>query len=335
MSSSSKRPSLDPRAKHGEFSALRFDPVPWLLSSQNPAIEALVRRDFLGQVIETRTLWGLAEPARLLRRQQRDGSWRYPAPRPGPQNYDLYETLQVLGCLVTQYAFDRRHPAIEKAAAYVFSCQSRQGDYRGIYGNQTAPTYTPALMEVLILAGYADHRSIGRAFRWLLVNRQNDGGWAIAARTRDQKLVRDWQRVMSARPVAADASRPFSHLVTGMVLRAFAAHPRHRRSGAAKAAATLLKSRFFQADKYPDRRAAAYWTRFTFPFQFTDLLTSLDSLGKLGLPAVDPDVAPALAWFAERQERDGSFSLDFLRRHDPQLPFWVGLALCRALARFA
>jgi hypothetical protein len=189
-------------------------------------------------------------------------------------------------------------------------------------------------MEVLILAGYADHRSIERAFRWLLTSRQDDGGWAIAARTRDQRLVRDWQTVMAAPPVEADRTRPSSHLVTGMVLRAFAAHPRQRRSSAARTAAGLLKSRFFQPDRYPDRRAAAYWTKFGFPFQFTDLLTSLDSLGKFGLPASDPDVAAALSWFRGRQNRDGSFELDLLRARDPHLPYWLGLALCRALARF-
>jgi hypothetical protein len=118
-----------------------------------------------------------------------------------------------------------------------------------------------------------------------------------------------------------------------MALRAFAAHPRYRRSSAARTAARLLKSRFFQPDKYPDRRAPGYWTKFSFPFQFTDLLTSLDSLGKLGFPASDPDVGAAVAWFRGRQSRDGSFSLDLLRARDPHLPFWLGLALCRALAR--
>jgi hypothetical protein len=97
----------------------------------------------------------------------------------------------------------------------------------------------------------------------------------------------------------------------------------------------LLKSRFFQPDKYPDRRAAAYWTRFCFPFQFTDLLTSLDSLGKLRFPPSDPEVAAALSWFRGRQNQDGSFTLDLLRARDPHLPVWLGLALCRALARFS
>jgi hypothetical protein len=314
---------------------LRFDPIPWLRSTDNRAITAILRRDLGGERLDTRALWELPEPTRLLRRQQPDGSWPYPTPRPGPQNYDLYQTLQVLARLVTQFGFDRRHPAIERAADYVFSCQSRDGDYRGIYGRQPAPTYTPALMEVLILAGYADHSSIDRAFQWLLSSRQDDGGWAIAARTRDQRLVRDWQEVMAAPPIEADRSRPFSHLVTGMVLRAFAAHPRMRRSTAATTAARLLKERFFQPDRYPDRQAAGYWTKFGFPFQFTDLLTSLDSLGKLGFPASDPNVAAALAWFRSRQNRDGSFALDLLRARDPDLRYWLGLALCRAIARFS
>ena len=84
-----------------------------------------------------------------------------------------------------------------------------------------------------------------------------------------------------------------------MVLRAFVAHSRHRRSRVAKHAAALLASRFFQPDKYADRRGREYWTKFTYPFVFTDLLTSLDSLGRLAFSADHPDISRAIAWFAK------------------------------------
>jgi hypothetical protein len=295
----------------------------------------LVERDLLGQKRDLRGLWALREPARLLGRQRADGSWAYPTEKPPPYNYDLYQTFNTLGELVYKYGLDRRHPAIERGAAYVFSCQAAEGDYRGIYGRQPAHTYTPALMEVLIDAGFRDHPSIERAFAWLLDTRQEDGGWAIPARTRDKRVVKDWQTVGRSPPIAADRSRPFSHLVTGMVLRAFAAHPRRRRSRVAREAALLLKSRLFKPDKYPDRRGPEYWTKFTYPFGFTDLLTALDSLGRVGLPADDPEVAAAIAWFRKQQKPDGSFDLVMRRGlSDKRLPYWLGLAVCRALRRF-
>jgi hypothetical protein len=322
--------------KHALAGLLRHDPVQWLLSAQDQAVTALVKRDLLGQEVNiVEKLWDLPEVRRILRRQQANGSWRYPVEKPSPYNYDLYATFDTLGILVGKYGFHRRHPAVEQAAAYVFSCQAPEGDYRGIYGNQPAHTYTSALMEVLIEAGYQDHPSIERAFRWLLDTRQDDGGWAIPARTRGKNYANDWEGVALGGPIDSDRGKPSSHLVTGMVLRALAAHPRHRRLRAATDAATMLKSRFFKPDKYADRRGREYWTKFTFPFHFTDLLTSLDSLGRMGLSADDPDISAVIAWFVEQQKPNGSFDLAMCRgTSDKRLPYWLGLALCRALCRF-
>ena len=162
---------------------------------------------------------------------------------------------------------------------------------------------------------------------WLLDSQQDDGGWAIPARTRRER----WD---ASRPIQADTSKPFSHMVTGMVLRAFAAHPRYRRTRAAKDAAALLKSRFFKPDKYTDRRGREFWTKFTYPFGYTDLLTALDSLGRMGFGKGDPDIELAIAWFREKQNTDGSFNLAMRRGlSDKRLPYWLGLAVCRALAR--
>jgi hypothetical protein len=323
------------KARGGRKWLLAHDPVPWLLSAKDAAVTTFVRRDLLGVKVDVRTLWDLRDPQRLVGRQQANGSWRYPVKKSPPQNYDLYQTFVTLGELVGKYGFDRRHPAVAKAAQYVFSCQTAAGDFRGIYGNQPAHTYTPALMEVLIGAGYGDGPEIARAFRWLLATRQDDGGWAIPTRTRDLNLVKDWAAITSQPEVEADPTRPFSHLVTGMVLRAFAAHPRYRRTAAAHRAAELLKSRLFKADKYSDRKGPEYWTKFTYPFQFTDLLTSLDSFGKLGFSADDADIVRAIDWFRKQQKPGGAFVFAMCRGiGDKRLPLWLGLALCRALLRF-
>lgn len=310
------------------------DPLRPLLGSRVAAIELLTRRDLLGEVVDITSLWELREPARLLRRQRSDGAWTYPAGKNGPQNYDLLETFRSLGILVAEYGFDRRHPGIERAARYVLECQSPEGDLRGIYGTQPAHTYTGGLLELLIQAGYGDHPAIARAFRWLVGTRQEDGGWAIPARTRDRRLVRDWRTVMAGPPIEADRSKPSSHLVTGMVLRAFAAHPRQRRSAAASRAGRLLEARILKPDPYPDRRAAAYWTRCSYPFWFTDVISALDTLGRIGLSPELPGISRAMAWLGSRQRRDGTFDLTVLRGKDPNLPLWLGLAISRAVARF-
>ena len=79
---------------------------------------------------------------------------------------------------------------------------------------------------------------VEKGFRFLLTNRQADGGWA-------------WRGVRTD-----SAARPSSHLVTGMALRAFAASATRRTSREARRAAELLATRFLQPDRYPDRKAA-------------------------------------------------------------------------------
>jgi hypothetical protein len=107
--------------------------------------------------------------------------------------------------------------------------------------------------------------------RWLLAMRQNDGGWAIPARTLGLPL----KAMLSSREaLEPDRSCPSSHLVTGIVVRALAAHRRYRRSPDTRRAAELLKSRFFCRDAYPDRAAPSYWLVFSYPYWWTDLRLS-------------------------------------------------------------
>jgi hypothetical protein len=87
--------------KHALAGLLRHDPVQWLLSAQDQAVTALVKRDLLGQEVNiVEKLWDLPEVRRILRRQQANGSWRYPVEKPSPYNYDLYATFDTLGILV-------------------------------------------------------------------------------------------------------------------------------------------------------------------------------------------------------------------------------------------
>jgi hypothetical protein len=99
-------------------------------------------------------------------------------------------------------------------------------------------------MELLIKAGYGDDPRIERAFRWLLSIRQTDGGWTIPFLTTGMS----WDEgVRAPAPIPPDRSKPFSHLATGAVLRAFADHPAWRQSPAAIQAGALLATRLFQA----------------------------------------------------------------------------------------
>jgi len=319
----------------GDWSAaLRVDPIPLLLGCGHPAIEAFTRRDLLDdRSVRVSDLWELPEACRVLARQQPDGRWRYPNPKPeirSVDDYDQLETYRQLSGLVHRFGFDRRHPAVEAAKGFLATFQTADGDYRGIYGPQYTPNYSAAITEVLIHAGYGRDPQVEATMRWLVAVRQHDGGWAIPSRTRGERL--DVMR-SGAELVEPDRTRPSSHLVTGIVLRAFAAHPRRRRSAAARDAARWLATRIFQRDHYPDHAAPSYWTVFSYPFWWTDLLSALDTFTTLGWTSGDRAVASGVEWFVEHQDPGGLWNPGRNRPKRPDSDHWVALAICRALRR--
>jgi hypothetical protein len=316
---------------------LTTDPLPALFGGGDPALAYFVRRDLLEQGVgQVETLWSLPEAVRLAARQQADGSWHYPgkSDHPAPNaNYDLLETYRSLRLLVEMYGFQREHPALARAAEYVFSCQTNEGDIRGILGNQYMPYYHGAILELLIKAGYADDERVHKGLAWLLSMRQEDGGWIVPAQTvpAKQKTPRFWR----GPALPPDRGRPSSHLATGMVLRAFAAHPDYHRRPEVIAASERLKERLFQADKYNDRKAPSYWLKFQFPFWWPSLVTALDNLSWLGFDRHDSDIAGGLDWFIANQSADGLWETGYGKGKEAvRMRHWVGLAICRVVKRF-
>ncbi|MCL5985430.1 MAG: hypothetical protein M1371_02560 [Actinobacteria bacterium] len=314
---------------------LRVDPIPVLLSSNNTAIDFFARRDLLYENTGSiETLWELPQVKKILNRQLEDGCWKYPGG--GKENlrskedYNQLETYRVLGQLVEKYGLNNQHSGIKKAAEYLFSCQTREGDFRGIYGNQYSSNYTAAIMELLIKAGYKDDPRIINGFTWLLNIRQKDGGWAIPLRTVGVKFNND---LMATNTVQPDLTKPSSHLVTGVVLRAFAAHEDYKKTDDAIRAGELLTSRFFKKDAYPDRQTVEYWTRVSFPFWFTDIVSALDSLSLMGFTMKNIFIKDALGKLKNMQRDDGLFELKLLKTGDRELKFWVCLAVCKIFKR--
>jgi len=279
-------------------------------------------------------LWGIPAARKILSKQQAEGSWRYHGNRPGDEfgeAYELLETWKVLRGLVEMFTFNRKHPSIERACEYILGYQTDEGDIRGILSNQYAPYYTGSILEILIKAGYEEDERILKGMQWLLDMRQADGGWIIPL---TMFKMQAYYQLFNQPPIPPDRSLPFSHLVTGMVIRAFAAHPIYRDSPEAIHAGRLLKSRFFQKDAYTSHQAADYWVKFQFPFWWTDLLTVMDSLMRLGFDPADPDVGHALEWFMEHQGEDGLWRAHYGGTSKGFSDEWVTLAVCRMLKYF-
>jgi Squalene-hopene cyclase C-terminal domain len=316
---------------------LTVDPAP-LLASHNAAIAYFARRDLLGEGDDpVSVLWDLPEARRVLGKQSPNGSWRYPGGKRAirsQENYDQLETFRQLGILVEKFGLNRQHSSVERAATYLLSFQTDEGDLRGIYGNQYATTYVGAILEVLIKAGYADDPRIAKALAWLLAMRQRDGGWAIPVRTVGVPFPEFVDVERHPQPLAPDGSKPSSHLVTGMVLRAFSVHPAWLKATEVGQAGGLLTNRLYKRDAYADRGDVSYWERVSFPFWFTDIVSSLDTLSRLGFDPGTPTISAALARLQELQRADGTFAFKLLRAKDKDLPLWICLAVCRSLRRW-
>lgn len=326
---------------------LRCDPVGPLLETADGALEHFVRRDLVDERdAPPPDLARLPEPSRLLGRQQPDGAWRPPASQQARKpavDCRLIETWKHLRILIGKYGLDRTHPGIGLAAEHVLSCQAREGDIRGMLAGQQAMYYTGALLGLLIRAGYAEDARVLAGMEWLLAMRQDDGGWVGTPFQTVPLSGADIAELTtrSTEPFADhDRTRPFSHNWTGMVLRAFAAHPRYRRCEAAQRAAELLASRFFQPDAYRSYGHADNWLRFQYPYWWNHLLAALDVVVEIGLGMEDANVARAVAWFADNQEPSGLWRASYStihRRPDPERTVaearWISYAIARVLKR--
>lgn len=87
-------------------------------------------------------------------------------------------------------------------------------------------------------------------------NRQNDGGWAIPYRTVGKEELKNRYSNPHSKnlpPLSPDKTKPSSHLVTGMALRALSISPTWKSKSETLEAARWLTTRFFQEDYYEDR----------------------------------------------------------------------------------
>ncbi len=296
-----------------------------------------IKRDLVERPVElVEKLWDLPEPARLVRVQRPDGAWKYPGNTHGGvpgQNYALLETYRNIRVLVEQHGFTCAHPALQRAAEYIFGCQTAEGDIRGILGNQYMPYYHGAILELLIKAGYTADARVRLGLDWLLEMRQEDGGWIVPTQAVPSK--KRTPEFWSGSPVPPERSRPHAHLATGMVLHAFAAHPDYRQRPEIITAGNCLKQRLFQADKYTDRKAPTYWLKFQFPFWWTSLMTALDTLARLGFGKEEAEIARGLDWFLSHQEEDGLWPTGYGKGRQAEANRrWAGLAACRMLRRY-
>jgi hypothetical protein len=301
-----------------------------LFDSGNEALIAFTKQNLLGEKVNLNKLWKLPRVERILKEQQSNGSWLYPNKKAMLQsstNYNQYQTYKAIAELVEFYGLTKNHDSVKRAAEYLFSFQTKDGEFRGMYGNQYSPNYSASIAEFLIKAGYENDLRIAKSLKWLLKMRQNDGGWAIPLRTRNKGIG----VIFEKETIEPDKTKPFSHLVTGIVLRPFSLIKECR--SRVEDAALLLAGRVFARDKYPDRIGVEYWTKFTFPYHWTDLLSTLDTLTLIGLRN-HPKISDIMHWFENHKQENGIYQVDVMAGAKyKDVKYWITLQYLTVLNR--
>jgi hypothetical protein len=302
------------RFPSGWRARLARDPVPILLREGSPGLVARVRRDLIDdeEAPGPAEVATYAEVKAFLRKQEANGSF---APRPPEKGLGSQKFSRAVATIrglerMADFGLDHTTAAVQKAAELLLASQGSDGGIADLAVGDTPDARTKAValhfegwaLAALCRAGYDADPRVARGFRFLLSSRQADGGWA-------------WRGVRTD-----SAARPSSHLVTGMVLRAFAASPTQRTSREAKRAAELLATRFLQPDRYPDRKAASYWEQLSEPRFYTDVLDALDAVTAVGLGKENSGVRTAEAYLRGRQNPDGLWYPGSPVRPDPMTP---------------
>jgi hypothetical protein len=275
---------------------------------------------------------------RVLESQAGDGSWIGPSSRfrRGEDKTDrLIETLKNLFRL-HDFGCTNEEPVVRKAISFLFACQTREGDFRAASINEYTPGFHALTLEIFCRYGLDADPRVQKGFRWILHHRQKDKGWAIPCRTLSPREAEKRVRAESAGkvgPLQSNISKPSSHFITGLALRALAESPTWRTSPEFRAVADLLVRRFFQDDRYEDRRDASHWEELSYPFWSTNILSVLDALATAGATGKKPQVQAALDWLIGRQGPSGCWEVRS-RKAVFEDHLWVTYAVLRVLKRF-
>jgi hypothetical protein len=327
---------------------LNGDPVPWLLSDDNPAVRTAALRLLEDRspddedVRRAREAAMRAGPiAAILDAQHPDGYWVKPGPGYAPKYTGT--VWQVI--FLDQLGADGTDSRVQRACEYLLS--HTQAESGGFGASSFAKSSSPPsscvihclngnLLRALAGFGWLDDERTQRAVAWQARAITGEGdfryyqsgtsgpGFRCAA---NEKLPCAWGAVKALRGLARiPAERRTPHVVEAL------------RQGA-----EFLLGRDVAAADYPvaygNEKPSGSWFKLGFPSGYVaDLLQLLELLCELGY-AGDPRLVPAVQWLLSRQDGEGRWRNEYAyngktwvnieRQGEPSR--WVTLRACTAL----
>ncbi len=319
-------------------SALRGDPLPWLLDPADPAIRHLALTELLDEssdepaVRRARNAAMRTDPiAAILGSQADDGWWVKPGPGYGPKYTGTVWSLMFL----EQMGADPRDRRIEHACDYVL--QHTQAPNGGFGWRSTNSSVVHCLngnlVRALIVFGRLDDARVQASIAW-------------EARSITGEDVDRWYRWATSGPGFGCGINGTLPCGWGAIkaLRGLAAIPPRRRSAIVRRALTqgaaFLLDHDLSSGGFPtDSDVSPKWAQFGFPSGYVaDALQGLEVLVELG-HGKDPRLAPTVDLVLGKQNEQGRWRNEsgyrgklWVDLDPPRMPSkWVTLRACRAL----
>lgn len=327
---------------------VRADPLPWLLSGEDPAVRAAALQRLLGerpdapQVSRARAAAMDVDPIRAILAAQDPAGWWA---KPGPGYAPKYKGTVWQVIFLDQLGADPAHPQVARACDYVLEwCPSSSGGF-GASGvaKEAAPPPSSVihclngnLLRALLGFGRLDDPRVRAAIEW-------------AARAITGEDIPRWYRAGTSGPGFACAANEHQPCAWGALkeLSALARIPSGRRTPlvqrAVDAGVAFLFSRDPAAADYPmgwgNTKPNGSWFKPGFPIGYvSDVLQTLEVLAELG-HGHDPRLARALAWVEGLQDAQGRWVNRYAYRGKTWIDIdgqgrpskWVTLRACTVL----
>jgi len=319
-------------------SALRGDPLPWLLERDHPAVRHLALRYLLDEpedapaVRRARAAMMRAAPiAPILEAMDPEGWWVQPGARYGPKYRGWFWSIGFL----EQMGADPRDRRVQRACDYVLAHGQAPGGGFGWTATNSGVAHclTGNTLRALIAFGRLDDERVRHGLAW--------EASAITGEGHER-----WYPGATSGPGFECGINGGLPCGWGAIkaLRAFAAIPPRRRTRAVRCAVTrgvgfLLDHDLATGDFPTDTSTSANWLRLGFPSAYVaDSLQGLEVLAELG-HARDPRLRPALEMVLAKQDADGRWRNEHAYRgrlwsevDEPRSASrWVTLRACRVL----